>query len=306
MTYSERVTSQISAPIISENMRLPSVHLRMDASLGGGGGAARLSCSGCRRRRTRCVVDAANVARNSSTSSSLPRRIMCGCMPSCLAAEAVARQWLDCIPPMVMTASADCSSASASKNSSLRSLFPPATHAVSSSLLICKLSGTPHQARSKSCMGVGRAAMSGTRVRGGWLLAVHHAGGEYGWHRADMRRKKYMIWFGTQGGIKTPNKSKNKKQHKPPNNAQRKIGWTCGELRPLFPDSKKHKADPVGLVGLVWKHRFDLLGLSENFFCIKWGFIRYQVCLPGTECSSGSPSRQVARITLFTRSSAPS
>lgn len=202
-----------------------------------------MSCSGCRRRRTRCVVDAANVARNSSTSSSLPRRIMCGCMPSCLAAEAVARQWLDCIPPMVMTASADCSSASASKNSSLRSLFPPETHAVSSSLLICKLSGTPHQARSKSCMGVGRAAMSGTRVRGGcgrWLLAVHHAGGEYGWHRADMRRKRYMIWFGTQGGIKTPNKSKKQKTAQTPK--QRTLKNRLGLLRVETPVFRFKKA----------------------------------------------------------------
>ena len=44
----------------------------------------------------------------------------CGCIPSCLAAEDVARAWLDWILPHVTTLSQPLSNASANRNSNLR------------------------------------------------------------------------------------------------------------------------------------------------------------------------------------------
>jgi hypothetical protein len=50
------------------------------------------------------------------------------------AATAVARQWLLCMPPIVITQSAPCSFASASKNSSFLTLLPLSCIPVKSSL----------------------------------------------------------------------------------------------------------------------------------------------------------------------------
>lgn len=46
-------------------------------------------------------------------------------MPSFLAQAAVSMAWLDCAPPVVNTTSAPLRLASASRNSSLRTLLPP-------------------------------------------------------------------------------------------------------------------------------------------------------------------------------------
>eukprot|EP01052_Picozoa_sp_SAG31_P023792 SAG31_NODE_1985_length_6715_cov_6.562924_2_plen_126_part_00 len=61
---------------------------------------------------------------------------MCATRPIRRAATAVARQWFDWIPPTVITQSQPEALASASRNSSLRTLFPDSSLPVQSSRLI--------------------------------------------------------------------------------------------------------------------------------------------------------------------------
>src|ERR1700694_5858887 len=84
-------------------------------------------------------------------------------MPAWAAAAAVARTELDCGAPPVISVSAPCARASASKNSIPRILFPPNPKPVRSSRLIHSL-GPPIAAarRGASISGVGKCAR-GTR-----------------------------------------------------------------------------------------------------------------------------------------------
>ena len=56
--------------------------------------------------------------------------------PSFTAAASVMRQWLHCGAPQVISVSAPCASASATRNSSLRVLLPPGNRPSMSSRLI--------------------------------------------------------------------------------------------------------------------------------------------------------------------------
>src|ERR1019366_4363885 len=76
--------------------------------------------------------------------------------------RAVARAWLDCRPPHVMTVSLFRARASPSKSSSLRTLFPASAPPVASSRLIHRSTPSIASSAARLTMGVGRGT-SGTR-----------------------------------------------------------------------------------------------------------------------------------------------
>mmetsp|Transcript_3268 Transcript_3268/g.11031 ORF Transcript_3268/g.11031 Transcript_3268/m.11031 type:complete len:205 (-) Transcript_3268:272-886(-) len=92
-----------------------------------------------------------------STSPAGHRRIRWGSSPTSRAAAAVARQWLDWIPPMVMTQSQPAASASRIRNSSLRTLFPESSRPVMSSRLITQR--TPSSCSSGHAHGISGVGM---------------------------------------------------------------------------------------------------------------------------------------------------
>ena len=81
-----------------------------------------------------------------------------GVMPSFLAQAAVSMAWLDWAPPVVNTTWAPWSRASASRNSSLRTLLPPSPTPVMSSRLIHTLVPSSRLMFSSRCTGVGSTA----------------------------------------------------------------------------------------------------------------------------------------------------
>ena len=78
-----------------------------------------------------------------------------GVRPSFPAAAAVSMAWLDWAPPVVNTTSAPLAMASASRNSSLRVLFPPRPRPVRSSRLTKTLVCSRRLIFSSRQMGVG-------------------------------------------------------------------------------------------------------------------------------------------------------
>src|SRR5690606_24347064 len=109
----------------------------------------------------------------SRSAGSSPRRNRRLSIPRRRAAMAVARQWFDWTPPHVKTRSAPSRSASARRNSSLRTLLPERSLPVSSSRLT-KSSGPSALQRSSRCTRVGRLASAtrgGSRSEGGIIAS---------------------------------------------------------------------------------------------------------------------------------------
>lgn len=79
-------------------------------------------------------------------------------MPSFLAQAAVSMAWLDCAPPVVNITSAPLRLASASRNSSLRTLLPPRPMPVRSSRLMYTLVFSRRLMFSSFWMGVDSTA----------------------------------------------------------------------------------------------------------------------------------------------------
>src|SRR3954471_8430466 len=91
--------------------------------------------------------------------------------PSLTAAASVMRQWLDCGAPQVISVSAPCASASATRNSSLRVLLPPGKRpSMSSRLIHTRGPMPPGQEAASALLKLGRNSSGETKLeehRGG-------------------------------------------------------------------------------------------------------------------------------------------
>ncbi len=77
--------------------------------------------------------------------------------PSLAATAATCRVWLDCTPPIETSVSAPCASASGTRYSSLRVLFPPKASPELQSSRLAQIAAPPRWAvsRSSGCTGLG-------------------------------------------------------------------------------------------------------------------------------------------------------
>ncbi len=89
-------------------------------------------------------------------------------MPSAAATQAVARAWFDCAAPAVTRVSAPCAMASATTNSSLRTLFPASPIEPMSSRLIHTSTpiAAPNRSARTSGVGSGASAMRASPSHG--------------------------------------------------------------------------------------------------------------------------------------------